>query len=151
MNAEQDRRLPLTARCQHLFRTYVTVPMQERAHIFGLVAAHLPLVVASLGALGARSLARRHPAPFAEVIALEKAAQRGIGRHWPQFGPRLTERHQIVVVKPGAPALVGDVLRQYGLAYGVTHDAFAAGIGTPFTAQPADWIIPLSQGDIEPS
>src|SRR4029077_20205748 len=111
-------------------------------------AAHLPLVAASLGALGARCPARRHPAPFAEVIALEKAAQRRIGRHRPQFRPRLTECRQIVVVESGAPALVGGVLRQYGLAYCVADDAFATSVGAPFAAQLADRIIPLSQGDI---
>src|SRR5215510_16267462 len=57
----------------------------------------------------------------------------------------------IASLRLNGPALVGGVLRQRGLAHSVAHDAFAAGVGAPFAAQLADRIIPLSQGNVEPS
>src|SRR5664279_371573 len=66
-HTEQHRRLPLAARCQHLARTVMTIPMPESVHILGFVAAHLARLEPCRRRQRAFGLARRHRATFGPV------------------------------------------------------------------------------------
>src|SRR5260370_14540743 len=61
-------------------------------------------------------------------MCLEKAAQRGIRRQWPQLGPLVAERDQIVVMELEGPTLVRRVLRQQGLAHRIAHRRLLSGV-----------------------
>ena len=52
--------------------------MPETVHVFGLVAAHLAVEQARLGAPGAFGAAGRERPPFVEAVRPEEAAQGGV-------------------------------------------------------------------------
>ena len=99
----------------------VAVPVPETVHVFGLVAAHLAVEQARLGAPGAFGAAGRERPPFVEAVRPEEAAQGGVGRRRRKLGLLLGQREEVVVMKLGAPALVRSVLRQHSLAQSRAH------------------------------
>src|SRR5260370_31344773 len=84
-------------------------------------------------------------------MCLEKAAQRGIRRQWPQLGPLVAERDQIVVMELEGPTLVRRVLRQQGLAHRIAHRRLLSGVRAHLATQDADRIVPFLDGSVEPS
>src|SRR5260221_343714 len=127
-HAKQNGRLPLAARRENFFGSHMTVPMQNTAHVLGFIAAHFAIKQPRLGSLGALCPTRRQASLLLDAMCLEKAAQRGIRRQWPQLGPLVAERDQIVVMELEGPTLVRRVLRQQGLAHRIAHRRLLSGV-----------------------
>ena len=128
-NAEQDRRRPLAAGGQHLARAVVAVPVPQAVDVLGLVAAHLALDEARLGALGPFGPAWGEAPALVETVGPHEAEQRGIGRHRLEAGLGLGQCDEVVVVELDAPALVGGVLGEDGTAHGIADGGLLPGIG----------------------
>ena len=150
-HTEQHRCLPLAAWREHLARSDVAVPMPQAVNILGLVAAHLTIEQARLGAFGAFSPARCEPSTLVETMSLEEAAQCRVGRQRHQLGLLLGQCEQVVMMKLGAPALVCRILRQHGLAHGGAHRDLLAGVAAPLAPEHADRILPLLAGAVIPA
>ena len=127
------------------------IPVPESADILGFVAAHLAIGQPGLGHQRPSGLARRERAPLLQAMGAEKAPHRRIGRHWRQLGPRPGQRHQVVVMELDAPALVGGVLGQQGLAQRLAHRRLLAGILAPLAAQHADRVMAFAECPVVPS
>ena len=128
-------------RCgEHLARAVMAVPVPQAVDVLGLVAAHLAIGDAGLGALGAVGSARCQTPPLGEAVGAHEPAQRGVGRHRLELGPRLGQRDEIVVMELDAPALVRGVLREDGLAHRIADRNLLSGIGTQLAAEHADRI-----------
>src|SRR5260370_32167649 len=121
----------------------VTVPVPQAVDVGGLKAAYLAIQQTRLGTLGAVGPPRGEPPPLAETVRLEEAAQRRIRRHSAKLRMLGGERDQVVVMQPGAPALVRGVLRQHGCAQRRTDRGLPAGVGAQLAAQHTDWIVSL--------
>jgi hypothetical protein len=150
-HAEQNGRHPLATFGEHLARTVMAVPVPQAINVLSLVAAHLAIGDAGLGALGTVGSARCHAPPPGEAIVAHEPAQRGVGRHRLKLGPRFGQRDQVVVMELDAPALVRGVLREDGLAHGIADRNLLSGVGAQLAAEHADWIGALLQGPVIPS
>src|SRR6266403_1038694 len=150
-HAEQDWRPPLATRGEHLLRSMVTVPVPQTVDVGGLEAAYLAIQQTRLGALGAFGPPRGEPSPLAEPVRLEEAAQRRIRRHRAKLRMFGGERVQVVVMQPGAPALVRGVLRQHGRAQRRADGGLPAGVGAQLAAQYTDRIVPLPTRPVVPA
>src|SRR5208337_4099453 len=76
-NAEQHGRAPFPARSQHFTRAHVAIPMDQGSHMFGLVAADLPL-----GQLGLGRRADWFAARAARLSQCNWALQFGCAAYW---------------------------------------------------------------------
>src|SRR5262249_29312303 len=127
------------------------IEVEKAAHVLGLVASDLAVEEARLGTLGAFRSPGGEAAPFVEPVRLEEAAQRGIGRNGSEVRVALGERYEIVVVQPHAPALVGGVLGDNGLAHRAAHRRLPTCVGAQLAAQYAQGIPLLLQRPVIPA
>jgi len=112
----------------------------QAVDIRGLVAAHLTIGDAGLGALGAVGSTRCHAPPLGEAIGAHEPAQRGVGRHRLELGRRFGQCDEVVVMELDAPALMRSVLREDGLAHGIADRNLPSGVGAQLAAEHADRI-----------
>src|SRR5262245_52765897 len=129
----------------------VRIPVDEPAHILGLVAPDLAIKETGLSALGTLRAVRCEAAPLVEAIGLQEPAQRGVGRDGLELGIAVGERDEIVVVQLHTPALVCGVLGEDRLTYRAAHRRLLPGVGAQLAAQHPDGIALLLQGPVIPA
>jgi hypothetical protein len=150
-HAEQDGRHPLAPLGEHLARAVMAVPVPQTVDVLSLVAAHLAIGDAGLGALGTLGSARCHTPPLGEAIGAHEPAQRGVGRHGLKLRPRFGQRDEVVVMELDTPALMRSVLREDDLAHGIADRNLLSGIGAQLAAEYADRIGALLARPVVPS
>ena len=95
-----------------------------------------------------RDVTRRR---LARPLCAHEPAQRGVGRHRLELGPRFGQRDEVVVMELDAPALVRGVLREDGLAHRIADRNLLSGVGAQLAAEHADRIGALLQGPVVPA
>ena len=148
---EQDRGAPFTARCQHLARTVVAIPMPQSVDILGLEATHLARLEPHRRCQRALGPARRRGTAPGQAMRGHEPPDRRVGGHRAQFRPRLGQGDQIVVMQLDTPAFVSPVLLQQRPAQRRRHRCLRTGIAAPLATQHADRIMALVAGAVEPA
>src|SRR5260370_41688562 len=91
-DTEEHRLDPFTARRHDFKRAVMSIEVPECSHVVGLVATHLTLHQARLGALDARGAPGAQAPALEESLRLEEPADRRVGRHRAKLGLLLSER-----------------------------------------------------------
>jgi hypothetical protein len=127
------------------------VNMPERSDVFGLVATHLALHQARLGALDARGAPGTQAPALVETVGFQEPADRRVGGNRTELGSLLGERLQVHMVKRDAPAHVASVLGAQRLANRQTNRVLGANISADFASKYAHRIATLLSDSVEPA
>ena len=149
-DAEEHGRRPLSAHRQHRTRAEVTVPVNEPAHVLGLIAAHLARGEPCLGALGTERVAGRQASALAPALALEQTPDARVGGNGRECGVRFSARAQVIVMELDRPTRVGGVLRAQLLTDRQRH-LLRAGIRAHLAAKYRDRIASLAPRPQQPA